>query len=476
MADRRVSSPRPARSLSSRLLRLTVGVVLVAQVLILGPSLGRAHLDWLGNRIAASHLAALALEAAPDQTVDEALEEDLLRLAGVEVVSLRRLDQRVLALARPLDGPVSETIDLGNTGVLRAALSAFAVLVSHQDRLIRVIGPSPKQPDVRVDIVLRAAPLQHDLERAFATLLVEALAISASAGVLMFLVLNWLLVRPMRRLTRAIVAFRLDPEGAPPPSPPRGGNDEIGVAMRELAAMQDELRRALWQKSRLAALGAAVTRINHDLRGILATALLVSDRLTGSADPKVREVAPTLLAAIERAVALCRQTLAYAREGPPLLDRRPTRLVSVVAEAGATAAPGEAWRIDNRLPPTLEVQGDRDQLFRVFLNLFRNAFEAGAQRVRIEAREAAETLDVLVSDNGPGLPERVRANLFSPFVSGKQGGSGLGLAIARDIMRAHGGDIALERTGPEGTVFVLSFPREPAAEEEASLAVARRQA
>ncbi|WP_114377033.1 sensor histidine kinase [Elioraea thermophila] len=476
MADRRVSSPRPARSLSSRLLWLTVGVVLVAQVLILGPSLGRAHLDWLANRIAASHLAALALEAAPDQTVDEALEEDLLRLAGVEVVSLRRHDQRVLALARPLDGPVSEMIDLGTTGVLRAAVSAFAVLVSREDRLIRVIGPSPKQPDVRVDIVLRADPLQHDLERAFATLLVEALAISASAGALMFLVLNWLLVRPMRRLTRAIVAFRLDPEGAPPPSPPRGGNDEIGVAMRELAAMQDELRRALWQKSRLAALGAAVTRINHDLRGILATALLVSDRLTGSADPKVREVAPTLLAAIERAVALCRQTLAYAREGPPLLDRRPTRLVSVVAEAGATATPGEAWRIDNRLPPTLEVQGDRDQLFRVFLNLFRNAFEAGAQRVRIEARETAETLDVLVSDNGPGLPERVRANLFSPFVSGKQGGSGLGLAIARDIMRAHGGDIALERTGPEGTVFVLSFPREPAEEEEASLAVARRQA
>lgn len=475
MADRRVPSPRPARSLSSRLLWLTVGVVLVAQVLILGPSLGRAHLDWLANRVAASHLAALALEAAPDQTVDEALEEDLLRLAGVEVVSLRRQDQRVLALARPLDGPVTGTIDLAATSVVRAAFSAFSILTSAEDRLIRVIGPSPKQPEVRVDVVLRAAPLRQDLERALATLVVEALAISASAGVLMFVVLDWLLVRPMRRLTRAIVAFRLDPEGAPPPQPRRFAKDEIGVAMRELAAMQDELRRALWQKSRLAALGAAVTRINHDLRGILATALLVSDRLTGSADPKVREVAPTLLAAIDRAVALCRQTLAYAREGPPLLDRRPTRLVSVVAEAATTAAPGEAWRIDNRVPPSLEVQADREQLFRVFLNLFRNALEAGARRIRVEARETPKTLELLVSDDGPGLPERVRANLFSPFVSGKQGGSGLGLAIARDIMRAHGGDVALDRTGPEGTVFVLSFPRE-AEEDELPIAVARRQA
>lgn len=475
MADRRVSSPRPARSLSSRLLWLTVAVVLVAQVLILGPSLGRAHLDWLANRIAASHLAALALEAAPDQTVDEALEEDLLRLAGVEMVSLRRQDQRVLALARPLDGTVSETIDLATTGVLRAALSAFSVLISREDRLIRVIGPSPKQPEVRVDIVLQASPLRQDLARAFASLVVEALAISASAGALMFLVLNWLLVRPMRRLTRSIVAFRLDPEAAQPPMP-RTGHDEIGVAMRELAAMQDELRRALWQKSRLAALGAAVTRINHDLRGILAAALLVSDRLTGSADPKVREVAPTLLAAIDRAVALCRQTLAYAREGPPLLDRRPTRLASIVAEAAATATPGEPWRIENRVPLALEVQADRDQLFRVFLNLFRNALEAGAKRIEVKVRETAETLDLLVSDDGPGLPERVRANLFSPFVSARHGGTGLGLAIARDLMRAHGGDIALERTGPEGTVFVLSFPRETEEEEDVPTAVAQREA
>ena len=477
MANRRVLSPRPARSLSSRLLWLTVAVVLVAQVLILGPSLGRAHLDWLANRIAASHLAALALEAAPDQTVDDALEEDLLRLAGVEMVSLRRQDQRVLALARPLDGTVSETIDLATTGVLRAALSAFALLTSREDRLIRVIGPSPKQPEVRVDIVLHASPLRRDLARAFASLVVEALAISASAGALMFLVLNWLLVRPMRQLTRSIVAFRLDPEAAQPPVP-QTGRDEIGVAMRELTAMQDELRRALWQKSRLAALGAAVTRINHDLRGILAAALLVSDRLTGSADPKVREVAPTLLAAIDRAVALCRQTLAYAREGPPLLDRRPTRLAPIVAEAAATASPGEPWRIDNRVPPALEVQADRDQLFRVFLNLFRNALEAGAKRIAVEARETTETLDLLVSDDGPGLPERVRTNLFSPFVSTKHGGTGLGLAIARDLMRAHGGDIALERTGPDGTVFVLKFPREAAEEEgeETPTAVARREA
>ncbi|MFQ3623507.1 MAG: sensor histidine kinase, partial [Acetobacteraceae bacterium] len=273
------ASRPPARSLSRRLLWLTVGFVLIAQALILAPSMGRAYVDWLANRIAASHLAALALEAAPDQTVDEDLEEQLLRLAGVEVVSLRRADQRVLALARPLQGPVATTVDLGAISAPRAALNAFAVLAAPREQLIRVIGPSPKQPETLIDIVLQAGPLGRDMHLALAQLVVEALAISAAAGALLFLALNVLLVRPMRRLTRSIVAFRLDPEAAPSTPPPRR-DDEIGRATAELAAMQDGLRRALWQKSRLAALGTAVTKINHDLRGILATALLVSDRLT----------------------------------------------------------------------------------------------------------------------------------------------------------------------------------------------------
>jgi signal transduction histidine kinase len=471
MADRRPDETRPARSLSIRLLWLTVGFVMVAQALILLPSLGRAYLDWLGTRIEASHLAALALEAAPDQVVDEALEDQLLRLAGVEMVSLRKADQRVLALARPLEAPIVRTVDLATVSLPRAAADVVTLLVAPTPGLMRVIGPSPKQPDTIVDIVMETGALTRDMHLALARLLAEALAISLAAGVLLFLSLNWLLVRPMQRLTRSIVAFRKDPEAVPAPSPP-ARDDEIGRAQIELAAMQEELRRALWQKSRLAALGTAVTKINHDMRGILTTALMISDRLTTSDDPKVRQMAPTLLASVERAVALCKQTLDYAREGPPPLDLRRFALAPLVEEAGRAAEAGarDAFAVvDNRVPADVEVLADRDALFRVLLNLLRNAFEAGARRVVVSA-SAGETVAITVSDDGPGLPPKVRESLFSPFASGRHGGTGLGLAIARDIMRTHGGDIALDSTGPEGTVFRLTLPGEPPAEGPAETA------
>ena len=99
--------------------------------------------------------------------------------------------------------------------------------------------------------------------------------------------------------------------------------DEIGVAERELAVMQQTVRRALGQRARLAALGTAVTKINHDLRNILATVRLVTDGLTASAAPEVRRILPRLLEAIDRAVALCTRTLDFSREGAAALGAEP---------------------------------------------------------------------------------------------------------------------------------------------------------
>ncbi len=96
--------------------------------------------------------------------------------------------------------------------------------------------------------------------------------------------------------------------------------DEIGIAERELAAMQRELASMLHQKSHLAALGLAVSKINHDLRNLLASAQLFSDRLSSLADPHVQRFAPKLMRALERAIAFCQSTLSYGRAQ----ERRPT--------------------------------------------------------------------------------------------------------------------------------------------------------
>jgi signal transduction histidine kinase len=203
-----------------------------------------------------------------------------------------------------------------------------------------------------------------------------------------------------------------------------------------------------------------VTKINHDLRNILSTARLVADGLTASAAPEVRRLLPRLVDAIDRAVALCKGTLDYSREGAPPLAPCRFLLAPLVDEIGpGLGDAGAGLVVDCALSPDLAVEADRVQLYRVFSNLARNAVEAGAQRLRVSARCEAGALAIEVADDGPGLPPKARDNLFRPFFgTARPGGSGLGLAIARELARAHGGELALVSSTGAGTVFRLSLP------------------
>src|SRR5262249_34162589 len=147
-----------------------------------------------------------------------------------------------------------------------------------------------------------------------------------------YLSLQWLLVSPMRRITQSMMAFRDDPENAARVIEPSRRSDEIGIAERELAQLQETVRQALRHSARLAALGTAVTKINHDLRNILSTARLVSDRLAGSGAPEVKRALPRLVDAIDRAVALCSRTLNFTREGAPPLSLSRFLLATLVEE------------------------------------------------------------------------------------------------------------------------------------------------
>lgn len=286
-------------------------------------------------------------------------------------------------------------------------------------------------------------------------ILLLSIVISLITASLLFFSLQRLMVRPMRRLTDSMVAFRADPENPAATVAPSRRSDEIGVATRNLAEMQAGLVAALRQKAHLAALGEAVGKINHDLRNILSTARLVSDRLTASADPYVRKTAPILLDAIDKAVELCSRTLEFTREEQPALRRTRFGLRDLVEEVIAGLAPaavGARWV--NDIDPALQVVADRDQLYRVISNLARNAMEAGAGRIGIGGARGDGRVAIIVADDGPGIAPAARERLFKPFAgSTRRGGSGLGLAIAREIARAHGGDVVLQDTGAGGTRF-----------------------
>jgi signal transduction histidine kinase len=448
------------RSLSARLLVLTVFFVMVGEVLIFVPSVARFRMTYFENRIASGELATLALAASPTGHLDRALVEKLLARVGAHGVILHRADGMVLMLDRPTPPKSNITIDLTHPSMLAAIRGSLMALSRSDNRILRVLGPSPANSNETVEVLLDEAPLRAEMWGFGVRILELSIVISLVAAALVYLSLQWLLVRPMRRLTASMIEFRADPEDASRMIAASRRKDEIGVAERELAVMQQTVRRALGQRARLAALGTAVTKINHDLRNILATARLVTDGLTASAAPEVRRILPRLLEAIDRAVALCTHTLDFSREGAAPLAPSRFRLAPLIEEVGSGLAISERdLAIECAVSPDLDLEADRDQLYRVLSNLARNALEAGAPRLRISAARDNGSIAIEVADDGPGLPPKARENLFRPFFgSARPGGSGLGLAIARELMRAHGGDLTLVSSTGTGTVLRLTVP------------------
>ena len=462
------------RSLSARLLVLTIFFVMVGEVLIFVPSVARFRMTYFENRIASGELATLALEASPTGRLDRSLVDKLLARVGAHAVILHRADGMLLMLDRPVPPKPDITIDLTHPSVIAAIRGSFGALLRSGNRIVRVLGPSPTGSGETVEVLLDEAPLRAEMWGFGIRILELSIVISLVAAALVYLSLQWLLVRPMRRLTASMIEFRTEPEDGSRMIRASRRNDEIGVAARELAIMQDTVRRALAQRARLAALGSAVTKINHDLRNILATARLVTDGLTASAAPEVRRILPRLIEAIDRAVALCTQTLDFSREGSAPLASSRFRLGPLLDEVSSGLAVSEHDLVfECAIPPDLMVEADRDQLYRVLSNLARNAIEAGARRLRFAAAREQGSVAIEVSDDGPGLPPKARENLFRPFFgSARPGGSGLGLAIARELTRAHGGDLALVSSTGAGTVFRLSLPAPADRAVEASRAPA----
>ena len=324
-------------SLSARLLILTVGFVMLAEVLIFAPSAGRFRAMYLYERLADAHLAALTLEATPDGRVDAALEAQLLRHVGAYQIDLYLgpMTTRMLGRTAPPEPTIQVLLD--EETPVDLMWNAFLALFRGDEVILHVTGRSPKDPSVLVSAILPEAPMRKALIDYSGRILQLSLVISFFTALLVYFSLQWLMVRPMGRLTEGIIAFRRAPEDPTLGVKPTGRKDEIGVAERELGAMQRDLRQALAQKARLAALGEAVAKINHDLRNILSSAQLMSDGLMESGDPKVQRAAPRLLRSIDRAVGLCRDVVRYARTGEAKVLRETCDLRMLLEDAGEAA-------------------------------------------------------------------------------------------------------------------------------------------
>jgi signal transduction histidine kinase len=459
------------KTLSGRFLFLTIIFVMLAEVLIFVPSVARFREDYLLSRLERAQIASLALLA--DDMIDEDLEAELLRNAEVYNVVLRRDEVRQLMLSSPMPAPIDKTFDLRDARPLELIMDAMHRLFTPEPEVIRVIGAPVREAGLLIEVTiwtkdLRAAMIDYGLN-----ILILSAVISAFTATLLFVAVRMMLVRPIKGVVGYMQSYADAPEDARRIIQPTAGVQELREAEEALQSLQTELTANLRQKERLAQLGSAVAKVSHDLRNILTSAQLFTDRIEMSEDPGVKRMAPKLVNSITRAVHLCESTLAFgkAEEPAPRLIQFPlAELVDDVMESERLSIGDFDLSLSANIPAGMNIRADSEQLYRVISNLVRNARQAIVAsgkpgEIMVSASDENGDWIILVQDTGPGLPPKAKEHLFRPFQGGiRKGGTGLGLAISAELIRGHGGRLTLKETDDTGTCFEICLPKGDVAE------------
>lgn len=454
-------------SLPGRLLLFIIVFVMIAQMLIFLPLASSFRSSWLAERAQAAHIAALSADVAGGESLGQEAVRQLL--SGADAVAVARVTggrNELVLYGGPIEGPLID-VDRRGANWIRDIAETAGTFLSAEGRFLRIIAEPMSAPGDVIDVIVPEAPLKRELADYSAGLFWLSAFIAIVTGALIYVTLFYMFVRPMRKLTRAMARFQRDPDNPALGIRPSGRRDEIGQAEVALAAMQDDVRQSLKQRERLAALGSAVAKINHDLRNVLASAQLVSDRLASSDEPRTRTMGERLVRAVGRGVRLCEETLRFGRSEESAPDLRTVSLKIALDEAAADAMAAEgAAQWLNSVSPDETIQADPDQLHRIFLNLFRNALQAmeaveNAASISVTAEADGDYIAIHVADTGSGIPSKIHDRLFQAFSgSTRKGGTGLGLSSARELARAHGGDLELVSTSDAGSVFAVKLPAE----------------
>lgn len=464
----------PIRGLQTKLIILTIIFVMIAEILAFVPSVATTRLRWLNSTLDSAAAASVVVDGQEYMPLPQQIQSEALMATGTKRIVLRKDGASRVVASVEMPPEISRHYNLDETGPVRAIIDAFDTLILGGDRIIRVTSQVADNNDMQIELLLNDTPLRNSMLIYSRNVLFISLIIAAITAGLLFFSVNRLMIQPIRRLSRSMQRFSEQPEDATRIIKPTAGDDELWLAEQHLSAMQTHLHTTLRQQRRLADLGLAVSKINHDMRNILTSAQLISDRMALVDDPMVKRFAPKLLNSIDRAVSYSSQVMSYgsAQELEP--KRRLVQLHVIANELGDALA-GDIQDDDieyvNEVPENLEIEVDHEQIFRVIHNLSRNAVQAlksafdddaaaVVKRISIGATSEDNSVCIFVDDTGPGMPAKAKEHLFEPFRgSVRAGGTGLGLAIAKELIEAHGGTITLADKSTTGTRFEIMIPR-----------------
>ncbi len=457
------------RKLSGKLLLLTILFVMMAEVLIFIPSAAMFRQTWLKERAEQAGLLTLAIEGVPNYEGGEMLSSQFMHSTDVSMVAQKRggMSQLVLGMPPPPGGKII-LADLRAERRLPLFRDSFRDFFGSGKAYIRILSEPTVDGVDALEVLVPQSALKAAMLDYSKRVLLWSLAISLLTGLMIYAALARIIARPIRKLVRGLAVFRKDPRKRAGMSmgteKPILRRDEIGQLEREFRDMKSAIRTALKQQERLATLGMAMTKINHDLRNVLTSAQLISDRLASDPDERIKGMGERLVRSVDRGVKLCEATLSFSQSAQEKPELRLIPLAKLIDEAAADSMDEEGKvQFVNAVPRILTVVADPDHSYRIFHNLFRNAVQAmqtsDRQILKVEAKGKDGKACITVTDTGSGIPDSVRTDMFKAFTTGAhKGGTGLGLTISRELARAQGGNLSLETTGAEGTVFVVSLP------------------
>ena len=454
---------------------MTIGFVMLAELLLFIPSATLFRQDYLQERAERAGHLALALTGVPDYEGSELLSKKFMQDTDVIMVAAKHNGMTELVLGAPPVTGDFELLDLRDARRLPLFRHAVGTFFGSDKGYLRVLAEPVIPTHESVEIILPKASIKSAMRDYFERIFWLSLAIAVITGGLIYLALSAMIVRPIQNLAKGLGDFRQDPNMRRNVLKPTNRRDEIGQLQREFFDMKQSVRTSFRQRERLASLGMAVAKINHDLRNVLTSAQLVSDRIAMDKDERVAGMGERLVRAVDRGVRLCTDVLNFSNAKEEALEIEPVRLALLVGEvAGDTL--GQFGRgptaIDfvNHIPSELTAYADADHTYRIVHNLFRNAGQAMAKmngvdltrKITVSTKIDGDVVVLSIRDTGDGLPQKAQDNLFQAFAASTgHGSTGLGLTISRELARDQGGDLSLLKTGADGTEFVLTLPVKP---------------
>ena len=459
------------RSLSTKLLVMTIVFVMIAEVLIFVPSVANFRMRWLEDRVNIATVAALAVVNSETGALSRKMQDDILMATGAKSIGLKSDGVSRMLAIEDMPKAIDRVVALKQTGPFRAIVDTFDTLLNGGDRAIRIHAPIADSGK-EIDVVLADGPLVEAIWVYARNVFILSLLISLITGGLLFLALNRVMIKPIRAMTSNMLRFSDMPDDPARVIGASARSDEIGVAERELGVMQRHLQHALVERKHLADLGLAISKINHDMRNLLAPAQLLSDRLADTKDPLVQRIAPRIMRALDRAVTYSESVMSYGRAREEAPKRKIFAVAPLLRDVVELLGIDTDGTIELKImaDDDLMIDADPDQLFRVLANLCRNSIQAMAgpadrrvtRRLTLTGGRIGTTTLISVEDTGPGLSDVAKENLFTAFRgSTRSDGTGLGLAIAHELVRAHGGTIELRNDRDTGAHFEVRIPDQP---------------